>query len=82
VVPKTRRKPVTTSDLIAKRLLYPVAEAAILLGAHRTTLYARAREGRLELLRVGGRTYVTGAELERYVREETEPAHLEDRPAS
>jgi hypothetical protein len=39
---------------------------------HRTTLYARANEGRLEMLRMGGRTYVRAAELERFVREELE----------
>jgi excisionase family DNA binding protein len=53
-----------------RRLLYPVKEAAQMLGMDRSTMYARARENRLELLRFGGRTYVSAAELERYAREE------------
>jgi excisionase family DNA binding protein len=67
---------VSTGDLVKRRLLYPVAEAAHLLGVHRTTLYDFAREGRLELVRSGSRTYVTAAELERYLAEELEPARL------
>jgi excisionase family DNA binding protein len=64
-----RRSPVTTGDLIAQRRLYPVQEAADLLGMHRTSLYNRAREGRLTLLRIGGRTYVAADEIERYIRD-------------
>jgi excisionase family DNA binding protein len=53
---------------VARRLLYPVQEAADLLGVHRTTLYARHREGLIELVRIGGRTYVSADEIERYIR--------------
>jgi excisionase family DNA binding protein len=63
----------TVNDLVAQRLLYPASEAAQLLGCHRTTLYDHAKAGRLELVRVGGRTYVRSDELARFVREETSP---------
>jgi excisionase family DNA binding protein len=58
---------VTTGDLIRQRRLYPVQEAADLLGVHRTTLYNRAGEGLITLLRIGGRTYVAADEIERYI---------------
>jgi excisionase family DNA binding protein len=69
-----RAPAVTTDDLLARRLLYPVAEAAELLGVHRTTLYTRHREGLIALVRVGGRTYVAADEIERYIAA-AEPAH-------
>ena len=68
--PARRAKPgtaPTTKDLTTERLLYPAPEAARLLGRHRTTLYHLAREGRLELVRDGGRTYVTAAEIARFL---------------
>jgi excisionase family DNA binding protein len=70
-----RRPAVTTGDLIAQRRLYPVQEAADLLGLHRTTLYARAGEGLITILRIGGRSYVAADEIERYIRE-AQPAHV------
>ena len=60
---------VTTGDLIAQRRLYPVQEAADLLGVHRTTLYNRSAEGLITLLKIGGRTYVAADEIERYIRD-------------
>jgi excisionase family DNA binding protein len=78
---KTQRpQAVSTADLVTQRLLYPVAEAAQLLGVHRTTIYDRAREGRIQLVRSGGRTFVRADELHRYVAE-LEPAQLESRKA-
>ena len=60
---------VTTGDLVTQRRLYPVQEAAELLGVHRTTLYNRSNEGLITLLRIGGRTYVAADEIERYIRD-------------
>jgi hypothetical protein len=77
---RPRKPPVTTGDLIAQRRLYPVAEAADLLGMHRTTLYARAGEGLIELLRISGRTYVAADEIERYIRD-AQPVHVTTRQA-
>jgi excisionase family DNA binding protein len=57
------------SGPIPRRRIYPIAEAAELLGVHRTTLYNRHREGLVSLVRMGSRTYVAADELERYVRE-------------
>ncbi len=71
-----RPNPPTTSDLVARRVLYPIREAAWELGVHRTTLYQRYKEGRLQLLRDGGRTFVHKDELDRYVREEVHPVGL------
>jgi len=77
---KSGRKPVTTGDLIAQRRLYPVQEAADLLGVHRTTLYNRAGEGLITILRIGGRAYVAADEIERYIRD-AEPVHVATRQA-
>ena len=62
-----KRQPATTTDLIARRRLYPVREAAALLGMHRTTVYSRHREGLIEILRIGGRAYVSADEIERFI---------------
>ena len=78
---QTAKRPpaVTTGDLIAQRLLYPVSEAAQLLGVHRTTLYDYVRHGRLNLVRSAGRTFVTANELARFLSEETEPVQVSPR---
>lgn len=76
-----RLQAVSTADLVTQRLLYPVAEAAQLLGVHRTTIYDRAREGRIQLVRSGSRTFVTAVELHRYVAE-LEPAPIDRRTKS
>ena len=41
-----------------------------MLGCHRTTLYDHAHAGRIELVRVGGRTYVRADEVYRFALEE------------
>jgi excisionase family DNA binding protein len=46
-----------------------VAEAAELLGVHRTTLYQRSAGGLITILRIGGRAYVAADEIERYIRD-------------
>jgi excisionase family DNA binding protein len=75
-----RRRPVTTGDLIAQRRLYPVAEAAELLGVHRVTLYHRAGKGLITILRIGGRAYVAADEIERYIRD-AQPVQVTTRQA-
>jgi excisionase family DNA binding protein len=65
--PPASQEPITAADLIAQRRLYPVDEAARLLGMHRVTLYHRAREGQIQFLKVGGRTYVAADEIERFI---------------
>ena len=74
-----RRPALTAGDLIGQRLLFPVSEAAGLLGVHRTTLYDYVRQGRLELVRSGGRTFVTQAELTRFMHQELEPVQVSPR---
>ena len=75
---KTRSSPPppTTRDLVARRLLYPVKEAAQLLGIGRSTIYSLYHAGRLELVRIDGRTYVRSSELERYAATEGGPPHI------
>jgi excisionase family DNA binding protein len=58
---------VTTDDMVRRRKLWPVAEAAYQLGVHRVTLYRLEAAGDIRFTRVGGRTYVTDAELDRFV---------------
>jgi excisionase family DNA binding protein len=53
--------------LIRRRLLYPIPEAAYLLGLSEKTLRRRIAEGALETVRDGRRVFVTAAELGRYV---------------
>jgi excisionase family DNA binding protein len=57
----------TTEDLVKRRKLWPVAEAAYQLGMHRVTLYRLAAAGEIRFVKVGNRTYVTDAELDRFV---------------
>ena len=74
---KTRASPPpTTRDLVARRLLYPVKEAAGMIGVSRPTLYKLYHQGRLELTRIDGRTFVRAAELERYAAAEGGPPHV------
>ena len=68
--------PPTTRDLVARRLLYPVKEAAGMIGVSRPTLYKLYHQGRLELTRIDGRTFVRAAELERYAAAEGGPPHV------
>lgn len=52
------------------KLIYSVPEARQLLGGIGHTLFYRlVRDGNLRLLKVGGRSFVTAEELERFVRE-------------
>lgn len=53
------------------RLAYPVNEAAQLLGISRSTLYGLIGAGDVHAVKIGGRTLVTAAELDRYLAEIT-----------
>jgi excisionase family DNA binding protein len=67
---RQRRNPelsTTTEDLVKRRKLWPVAEAAYQLGMHRVTLYRLAERGEIRFVKVGNRTFVTDAELDRFV---------------
>jgi excisionase family DNA binding protein len=58
---------VTTEDLIRRRKLWPVDEAAHLLGVTRPTLYRYEARGLIHFTRVEGRTFVTDTEIDRFV---------------
>lgn len=45
--------------------LYPLAVGARALGLSRTTLYAMAKRGDVELVRLAGRTLIRRAEIQR-----------------
>jgi len=49
-------------------LRFEVSEAAQILRMSRALLYNRIHDGSLKPQKDGARTYITGAELERYVR--------------
>jgi excisionase family DNA binding protein len=49
-------------------LRYSIAQAAQLLQLSRATLYGRIQEGRLSVQKDGRRTFITAAELARYLR--------------
>ena len=50
-----------------------------MIGIGRSSLYEQGRDGRIELVRVGAKTYVLPAELERYLRTEVRPADITPR---
>jgi hypothetical protein len=52
-----------------EKLAYTVPEALAAIGIGRTNFYKIAREGRLDLRKVGGRTVVTAASLRRLIEE-------------
>lgn len=49
------------------RLLQPITEAYQSLGISRSTLYQLIKEGQLTPVKIGRRTFIAQAELERYV---------------
>lgn len=57
------------------RMLYPVTDAAEVLGIGRSTLYELIASGELHTLKIGRRTLLSEDELRRYVRA------LEDGPS-
>lgn len=58
---------VRTEDLVRRRKLWPLREAAYQLGLHRVTLYRLEDRGEIRFTRVGGRTFITDAELDRFI---------------
>jgi excisionase family DNA binding protein len=56
-----------TADLIARRHLWPMPEAAYQLGISLRTLWRRVELGELRTTKVGARTFITDAELRRFV---------------
>lgn len=51
------------------KLAYTVPEAIAAIGIGRTNFYKIAREGKLDLRKVGGRTVVTAVSLRRLIDE-------------
>ena len=59
----------TTETKPQQRRLYSIPEAQEQLGGiGRTTLYLLAKEGQLQLVKIGARTFVTHDSLEEYVQ--------------
>jgi excisionase family DNA binding protein len=54
-----------TQKIVAERRAFRVDEAASLLGVSRATLYKLAADGRIRLVKIGGRTLVPASEIER-----------------
>jgi excisionase family DNA binding protein len=53
-----------------ERVLLPVVPVVCdLIGNSKATVYRLAREGELEMVRAGGRTTITSASLQRYLRD-------------
>ena len=57
-----------------RRLRYPIAEAAHILGVGRTTLYGRVKEGKLDLVHDGRKALITADSLDRYCAAEARDA--------
>jgi excisionase family DNA binding protein len=51
------------------KIAYTVPEAMAAIGIGRTFLYRLAKEGKIELSKIGGRTLVTAESLRRLVEE-------------
>lgn len=59
----------TTATKPQQRRLYSIPEAQEQLGGiGRTTLYLLSKEGQLQLVKIGARTFVTHESLEKYVQ--------------
>ena len=63
-----RRSPVETIGPSLPSLRFEVPEAAQILRMSRAQLYNRIHDGSLKPQKDGARTYITRAELERYVQ--------------
>lgn len=59
--------PAATDDISLLCLRFDIAEAARILKFSRATLYSRVSSGAIRTQKDGRRTYITRAELERYV---------------
>lgn len=58
---------ISAEDLVRRRELWPVREAAYRLGVTPKTLYRYRDRGLIEFVRASGRTFVTDKELRRYI---------------
>ena len=56
-----------SSDLLAERVAYSVAEAAFITGLSSDLLYAQMRAGKLAYLKVGRRRIITRRNLEAFL---------------
>ena len=64
----SERKPQVETAAALPSLRFEVTEAAQILRMSRAQLYNRINEGSLKPQKDGARTYITHAELERYVQ--------------
>lgn len=62
-----RARPFEFPQLALPTLRFEIAEAAQILRMSRAQLYVRIQEGCINVQKDGWRTYITHAELERYV---------------
>jgi excisionase family DNA binding protein len=53
------------------RRAFHMVEASKMLGVSASTIYRHANEGRIKLVKIGGRTLITAAEIDRLVSEGT-----------
>jgi len=58
---------IDTASGVASRLLYAPTEAERLLGISHATLYRLLRAGRLDAKKIGCRTVITAASIERFI---------------
>lgn len=63
------RKPASVETV---RRAYRIVDACRALGVGRSTIYKLAAEGKLRLVRIGGRTVVPASEIERLANEGSE----------
>jgi excisionase family DNA binding protein len=54
------------------RRAYPMREASQMLSVSRSSLYRHADQGKIKFIRIGGRTLVPAAEIERLSAEGTQ----------
>ena len=59
------------AEPITNPLRYSIAQATILLGLSRSTLYTRVAEGKLTIHKDGRRTFVSAIQLHRYLRQQS-----------
>jgi len=52
----------------SRRLLYNIRDTMRLLNLGRSTLYGLIKDGKIKPLKVGRKTLIEGAEIERFVR--------------
>ncbi len=62
---RRRRSGPCSSHVTGPRSAYPVNEGAHRLGIGRSLLYEMAKEGRIKLIKIAGRTLVPASEIER-----------------